>query len=68
MMGTRRFSTMESLRNNIWLSDPGAYPIIAILCAAVAGCTAYGTYNLLGHPDVRINRNKRQAVVRTWGN
>eukprot|EP00541_Cyclophora_tenuis_P019517 CAMPEP_0116565308 /NCGR_PEP_ID=MMETSP0397-20121206/13825_1 /TAXON_ID=216820 /ORGANISM="Cyclophora tenuis, Strain ECT3854" /LENGTH=89 /DNA_ID=CAMNT_0004092065 /DNA_START=1 /DNA_END=270 /DNA_ORIENTATION=- len=59
--------SMESLRNNIWLSDPGAYPIMAILALACTGCTAYGSYNLFCSPDVRISPSKRESIVRTWG-
>jgi hypothetical protein len=50
-----------------WLSDPGAYPIIAILGLACIGCTAKGTHYLFTHPDARISPSKRSAIVRTWG-
>eukprot|EP00540_Astrosyne_radiata_P006272 CAMPEP_0116852842 /NCGR_PEP_ID=MMETSP0418-20121206/17542_1 /TAXON_ID=1158023 /ORGANISM="Astrosyne radiata, Strain 13vi08-1A" /LENGTH=89 /DNA_ID=CAMNT_0004485099 /DNA_START=138 /DNA_END=407 /DNA_ORIENTATION=- len=67
MNSTSAFS-IQSLRNNVWLQDEGAYPIIGILGVAVLGCSGFATYVLFGHPDVRINRSKRQSVVRTWGN
>eukprot|EP00957_Ditylum_brightwellii_P141360 10770877-Ditylum_brightwellii.AAC.1 len=60
------FSSLAELKNNVWLSDPGAYPVIAVLVFATGMCTAYGTRTLMNNPDVRINMGKRQQLVRTW--
>eukprot|EP00565_Helicotheca_tamesis_P003117 CAMPEP_0185723648 /NCGR_PEP_ID=MMETSP1171-20130828/418_1 /TAXON_ID=374046 /ORGANISM="Helicotheca tamensis, Strain CCMP826" /LENGTH=78 /DNA_ID=CAMNT_0028391383 /DNA_START=94 /DNA_END=330 /DNA_ORIENTATION=- len=65
--GSSGFSLAE-LRNNVWLSDPGAYPVIAVLVFATGMCTVFGTRTLMKNPDVRIDMKKRQSVMRTWDN
>eukprot|EP00544_Gedaniella_sp_CCMP2646_P008122 CAMPEP_0202491184 /NCGR_PEP_ID=MMETSP1361-20130828/8330_1 /ASSEMBLY_ACC=CAM_ASM_000849 /TAXON_ID=210615 /ORGANISM="Staurosira complex sp., Strain CCMP2646" /LENGTH=85 /DNA_ID=CAMNT_0049121195 /DNA_START=65 /DNA_END=322 /DNA_ORIENTATION=+ len=50
-----------------WLSDPGSYPVIAVMCIALVGCSAKGTHYLATHPDARIAPSVRQANLRTWG-
>lgn len=50
-----------------WTGDAGAYPIIAILAGAVAGCTGYGLYKLGFDRDVQYDPKKRGSVVRFWG-
>mmetsp|Transcript_2406 Transcript_2406/g.4205 ORF Transcript_2406/g.4205 Transcript_2406/m.4205 type:complete len:93 (-) Transcript_2406:627-905(-) len=49
-----------------WLSDAGAYPVMAIVTFACCFCGAVGTTCLAANPDVRINMQKRQQLVRTW--
>lgn len=62
----RTLTTWPEFKKN-WLSDPGSYPVIAVMCIAVAGCTAKGTHYLATHPDARIAPSVRQANLRTWG-
>lgn len=59
-------TTLAELRNNIWLSDPGAYPVLAVLTFACGMCGSYMAYCALTNPDVRIAPGRRQALVRTW--
>ena len=57
---------MEQLRKNVWLSDPGAYPIIAVLSFTVGFAGYFMTYNVFRNPDVRISASRRQELIRTW--
>eukprot|EP00521_Asterionellopsis_glacialis_P019951 CAMPEP_0195329140 /NCGR_PEP_ID=MMETSP0708-20121125/11251_1 /TAXON_ID=33640 /ORGANISM="Asterionellopsis glacialis, Strain CCMP134" /LENGTH=85 /DNA_ID=CAMNT_0040397143 /DNA_START=40 /DNA_END=297 /DNA_ORIENTATION=+ len=50
----------------VWLSDPGAYPVIAILIGACTGCSAYMVHHFFTCADVRMDRTKRQSLIRTW--
>ena len=50
-----------------WSSEPGAYPIIAILAFACVGSAFYGNYLLFGHTDVQMDPAKRGSIVRYWG-
>lgn len=59
-------TNMKDLRNNIWLSDPGAYPVIVVLTFAVGMCGSYMTYCAAKNPDVRIGFGRRQQLVRDW--
>ena len=59
-------TNLAELRNNIWLSDPGAYPVIGVLTFAVGMCGSYMAYCMLTGPDVRVMPGKRQALIRTW--
>eukprot|EP00581_Thalassiosira_minuscula_P008558 CAMPEP_0183703416 /NCGR_PEP_ID=MMETSP0737-20130205/1165_1 /TAXON_ID=385413 /ORGANISM="Thalassiosira miniscula, Strain CCMP1093" /LENGTH=74 /DNA_ID=CAMNT_0025930163 /DNA_START=96 /DNA_END=320 /DNA_ORIENTATION=- len=59
-------TNMEQLRNNIWLSDPGAYPVIIVLGFACTMCGGFMSYCALKNPDVRISFERRQKLVRTW--
>ena len=56
----------QEFKNN-WLMDRGAYPVMFIIGFAVCFCTTVGTRCLLTNPDVRIDRAKRQSVLRYWG-
>lgn len=46
-------------RQKHWLSDPGSYPLIAILAGAGMFCTGFGFYFLTTAPDVQISPLKR---------
>jgi hypothetical protein len=59
-------TTMAELRNNIWLSDPGAYPVIAVVTFACGMSASFITYCCVKNPDVRITPGRRQALVRSW--
>jgi hypothetical protein len=61
----RALTTWPELKKN-WLSDPGAYPIIAIVSVACVGCAAKCVHYLAEHPDARIAPSKRGALLRTW--
>lgn len=58
-------STLSSIKNSVWLSDPGAYPVIGVCVFAVGFCTYTATKNLVGNCDVRWDPKKRQSVIRT---
>ena len=62
----RTMTTWPDFKKN-WLSDPGSYPVIAVMCIALVGCTAKGTHYLATHPDARIAPSVRAAPLRTWG-
>ena len=49
-----------------WLADPSTYPILAIVTGAVGGCSAFMAYKITRCPDVRIGKNTKGQVVRTW--
>merc|ERR1712008_562275 len=59
-------TNMKQLRTNIWLSDPGAYPVIVVLSFALVMCGSYMGYCSLCSPDVRISMTKRQQLIRDW--
>mmetsp|Transcript_26433 Transcript_26433/g.31189 ORF Transcript_26433/g.31189 Transcript_26433/m.31189 type:complete len:98 (-) Transcript_26433:305-598(-) len=50
-----------------WLSDPATYPLIAVLGIATGLCSGFGFWFLLNNPDVRLNPQKRNTLIRTWG-
>ena len=56
----------DQLKNNIWLSDAGAYPVLVVLTFACGMCGTYMGYTALKNPDVRIATSKRQQLIRTW--
>ena len=56
----------DQLKNNIWLSDAGAYPVLVVLTFAGGMCAAYMGYTALKNPDVRFTTSKRQQLIRTW--
>ncbi|KAL7458572.1 hypothetical protein ACHAWC_010182 [Mediolabrus comicus] len=56
----------SQLKNNIWLSDAGAYPVLVVLSFACGMCGSYMAYCALYNPDVRITTGRRQQLVRTW--
>ena len=55
---------MSSIRNSVWLSDPGAYPVIAVCAFAVTFCSYTCMKNLVANADVRWDPKKRQSVIR----
>ena len=59
-------SMRSAYRAKYWLSDPGSYPIIAILGGAMCFCTGFGLYFLSSAPDVQIAPAKRNAIMRDW--
>jgi len=63
-IGARRFASSQSFVKN-WLSDPGAYPIIGILAAAVIGCSGFIGYKFTQCPDVRITGKHKGQVIRS---
>jgi len=50
-----------------WLSDVSTYPIIGILGIAVSGCCGFMAYKFAYHPDIRVTKNTKGEVIRTWG-
>ena len=56
----------DQLKNNIWLSDVGAYPVLVVLAFATGLSGGYITYTCMKNPDVRITTGKRQQLIRTW--
>jgi hypothetical protein len=48
------------------LSDPGAYPVLAIIVGASLFAGTQCLRTLLKSPDVRIDKAKRQTVIRYW--
>lgn len=65
-MHTGMPTNMKELKNSIWLSDPGAYPVIFVLSFACAFAVGFIGYNVVANPDVRITPGRRQAMMRTW--
>ncbi|KAL3817647.1 hypothetical protein ACHAXA_001992 [Cyclostephanos tholiformis] len=59
-------SNMKELRSSIWLSDPGAYPIIFTLSFACCFAGSFIAYCAICNPDVRITTGRRQQLLRTW--
>ena len=57
---------MDQLKRSIWLSDPGAYPVMVVVTFACTMCCGFMAYHLKQSPDVRIMPGRRQAVLRTW--
>lgn len=60
---TRSNSFMTEFKKN-WLSDPGAYPVMAIVVFACGFCTYRGTKCLMTNKDVRILPSGRQELIR----
>jgi len=52
--------------NEAWLSDPSAYPLIAIMGAAGALVVGVSVSCLAFSPDVQISPNRRGSVMRNW--
>ncbi|KAL7541811.1 hypothetical protein ACHAXR_011242 [Thalassiosira sp. AJA248-18] len=59
-------TNMNELRNSIWLSDPGAYPVLGVVTFACTMSAAFITYCCVRNPDVRIMTGRRQQLIRTW--
>lgn len=56
----------DQLKNNIWLSDAGAYPVLVVLTFACGMCGGYMAYTGMKNQDVRWSFSKRQQLIRTW--
>ena len=56
----------DQLKNNIWLSDAGAYPVLVVLTFACGMCGSYMAYTGMKNQDVRWSFSKRQQLIRTW--
>lgn len=59
-------TNMSELKNSIWLSDPGAYPVIFVLTFACGFAGSFIAYCLIDNPDVRITPGRRQQLIRNW--
>eukprot|EP00616_Rhizochromulina_sp_CCMP1243_P008173 CAMPEP_0118987068 /NCGR_PEP_ID=MMETSP1173-20130426/43436_1 /TAXON_ID=1034831 /ORGANISM="Rhizochromulina marina cf, Strain CCMP1243" /LENGTH=71 /DNA_ID=CAMNT_0006937893 /DNA_START=47 /DNA_END=262 /DNA_ORIENTATION=+ len=60
-------AVQEKSFKEIWLSDPGTYPVIGIISFACLFCGGYYSYNILTNPDIRITKGKRRdTVIRNW--
>eukprot|EP00578_Thalassiosira_sp_NH16_P022574 CAMPEP_0181095402 /NCGR_PEP_ID=MMETSP1071-20121207/10498_1 /TAXON_ID=35127 /ORGANISM="Thalassiosira sp., Strain NH16" /LENGTH=80 /DNA_ID=CAMNT_0023177777 /DNA_START=441 /DNA_END=683 /DNA_ORIENTATION=- len=57
---------MAEVRNSIWLSDIGAYPIIGVLTFACGFAGSFIAWTAMCSPDVRITTGRRQQLLRTW--
>mmetsp|Transcript_28241 Transcript_28241/g.33433 ORF Transcript_28241/g.33433 Transcript_28241/m.33433 type:complete len:96 (+) Transcript_28241:96-383(+) len=47
-----------------WLSDPGAYPVIAVVVFACTACVGRLAHALTTVPDVRFTPSARQTLIR----
>ena len=56
---------MSAFKRN-WLSDPSAYPLIAIMGFAGAFIFGVGTSCLMYNPDVQIDPQRRGNTMRSW--
>ena len=54
------------LKKNIWLSDPGAYPVLIVLGFATTLSASFITYCVTMGPDVRVSFGRRQQLIRDW--
>eukprot|EP00956_Cyclotella_meneghiniana_P017087 scaffold27548_cov45-Cyclotella_meneghiniana.AAC.1 len=59
-------TNLTELRNSIWLSDPGAYPVIVVLTFACGFAGSFISYCAFCNPDVRITPGRRQQLIRNW--
>lgn len=50
-----------------FFSDPGTYPIIVIMGCAITFMTGMGINALVSYKDVKINPEKRNSKLQTWG-
>ena len=57
---------LTDVKNNIWMSDAGAYPVIAVLTFACGLAGTFIGWNCVKNPDVRITTGRRQQLIRTW--
>mmetsp|Transcript_32782 Transcript_32782/g.42110 ORF Transcript_32782/g.42110 Transcript_32782/m.42110 type:complete len:90 (-) Transcript_32782:165-434(-) len=59
--------TFAAAKGNVWLSDPGTYPVLAIIGGACIFCASYYTHNIMTNVDIRISKEKRRdTIIRTW--
>lgn len=56
----------DQLKRSIWLSDPGAYPVMIVVTFACTMCCGFMGYHTYNSPDVRITPGRRQVLLRTW--
>ncbi|KAL7547726.1 hypothetical protein ACHAWF_011004 [Thalassiosira exigua] len=56
----------DELKRSIWLSDPGAYPVLIVVTFALGMCGSFMAYFCARNPDVRIFTGRRQQLIRTW--
>jgi hypothetical protein len=54
----------EKSLKEAWLSDPGAYPVMGVIVFAGAFCAVWGFYTMFTHPDARLNKTDRKAMLR----
>ena len=47
-----------------WLRDPSTYPIMGIIALASTCATGFGIHFLMNEPDVTINKEHRQQIIR----
>eukprot|EP00584_Thalassiosira_punctigera_P008818 CAMPEP_0172544526 /NCGR_PEP_ID=MMETSP1067-20121228/14664_1 /TAXON_ID=265564 ORGANISM="Thalassiosira punctigera, Strain Tpunct2005C2" /NCGR_SAMPLE_ID=MMETSP1067 /ASSEMBLY_ACC=CAM_ASM_000444 /LENGTH=98 /DNA_ID=CAMNT_0013331103 /DNA_START=40 /DNA_END=336 /DNA_ORIENTATION=+ len=57
---------MNELRKSIWLSDPGAYPVMFVVTFALGFCASFMSWTAMRSPDVRISTGRRQQLIRDW--
>ena len=48
----------------VWLGDSGAYPIMAIIAAAVTGMLCTSVFFVSRDPDARLAKSQRKAYLR----
>lgn len=53
-------------RQKHWLSDPGSYPLIAILAGTGCFVTGFIGWFAATSPDVQISPLKRNKTIRDW--
>eukprot|EP00571_Detonula_confervacea_P016943 CAMPEP_0172303880 /NCGR_PEP_ID=MMETSP1058-20130122/5393_1 /TAXON_ID=83371 /ORGANISM="Detonula confervacea, Strain CCMP 353" /LENGTH=79 /DNA_ID=CAMNT_0013014917 /DNA_START=110 /DNA_END=349 /DNA_ORIENTATION=+ len=58
--------TMAQLKNSIWLSDVGAYPVLVVVTFAIGMSATFISYQCAKNPDVRIMTGRRQQLIRSW--
>lgn len=57
---------LDQLKNNIWLSDAGAFPILFVVTFACGLGASRIAYCCMKNPDVRISTGRRQELIRNW--
>ncbi|TFJ80926.1 hypothetical protein NSK_007569 [Nannochloropsis salina CCMP1776] len=53
-----------STGRSAWLRDPAVYPLLGIIGSAMVLCSTFMVHFTTSSPDIRINKTKRQSVVR----
>lgn len=63
---TRGFSTgfKPKTFKEAWLSDSGAYPVMAVIAGACVFCASASFYILFSHPDNRLSKPARKGIFR----
>lgn len=57
-------TNMHELKTSVYLSDPGALPVLGIVTFALGFCTSFMGWFLYSKGDVQITFGKRQSVLR----